>query len=138
MGSCPAVVIVVYDPSRRAPASEGDFLGIMSLGCAMQSMWLTAQALGVGMQIMSVFSSGGVEDELRRILSIPGHLRVAFACRLGYPGAPLPAGAPPAGPVRAPQRLRRAPGRAGARGRRLRPPGPISRPAVSRRQNAES
>ena len=85
MGSCPAVVIVIYDPSRRAPASEGDFLGIMSLGCAMQSMWLTAHALGVGMQIMSVFSSGAVEGELRRILSIPCHLRVAFACRLGYP-----------------------------------------------------
>jgi nitroreductase len=51
----------------------------------MQSMWLTAHALGVGMQIMSVFSSGDVEDALRRIMSIPSHLRVAFACRLGYP-----------------------------------------------------
>ena len=85
MGSCPAVVIVVYDPSRRAPASEGDFLGIMSLGCAMQSMWLTAHALGVGMQIMSVFSSQHVEEDLRKILSIPSYIDIAFACRLGYP-----------------------------------------------------
>ena len=28
----PVMLVVVYDPSRRAPASEGDFLGIMSLG----------------------------------------------------------------------------------------------------------
>jgi nitroreductase len=85
MGSCPLVMIVVYDTRQRAPASEGDFLGIMSLGCVMQNMWLTAETLGVGMQIMSVFSSQQVEQELRRILSIPHYLDIAFACRLGYP-----------------------------------------------------
>ena len=84
MRSCPLVLIVLYDPQRRAPASEGDFLGIISLGCVMQNMWLMAQALGIGMQIMSVFGGGAVEDELRRRLSIPSHLRIAFACRLGY------------------------------------------------------
>jgi nitroreductase len=41
--------------------------------------------LGIGMQIMSVFSSAHVEEELRKILSIPSHLSIAFACRLGYP-----------------------------------------------------
>src|ERR1019366_9311103 len=55
MRSCPVLMIVVYDTRKRAPASEGDFLGIMSLGCVMQNMWLTAETLGVGMQIMSVF-----------------------------------------------------------------------------------
>ena len=35
MRSCPWVMIVVYDRRKRAPASEGDFLGIMSLGCVM-------------------------------------------------------------------------------------------------------
>ncbi|MGA2282922.1 MAG: nitroreductase family protein [Candidatus Dormibacteria bacterium] len=84
MRSCPVTLIVLYDPLRRAPASEGDFLGIMSLGCVMQNMWLMAQARGIGMQIMSVFGGGAVEDELRSLLSIPSHLRIAFACRLGY------------------------------------------------------
>jgi nitroreductase len=84
MRSCPLVLIVLYDPLRRAPASEGDFLGIMSLGCVMQNMWLMAQALGIGMQIMSVFGGVAVENELRSRLSIPSHLRIAFACRLGY------------------------------------------------------
>jgi nitroreductase len=85
MRSCPLVMIVVYDTRKRAPASEGDFLGIMSLGCVMQNMWLTAETLGVGMQIMSVFSSQHVEEDLRKILSIPSHIDIAFACRLGYP-----------------------------------------------------
>jgi nitroreductase len=85
MRSCPVVAIVVYDTRQRAPASEGDFLGIMSLGCVMQNMWLTAEALGIGMQIMSVFSAQHVEEDLRKILSIPEHIKIAFACRLGYP-----------------------------------------------------
>jgi len=85
MQSCPVVMIVVYDTRKRAPASAGDFLGIMSLGCVMQNMWLTAEELGIGMQIMSVFSAGGVEEELRQILSIPESFDIAFACRLGYP-----------------------------------------------------
>ena len=85
MRSCPVVMVVVFDRRKRAPASEGDFLGVMSLGCVMQNMWLTATTLGIGMQIMSVFSAAHVEEELRKILSIPSHLSIAFACRLGYP-----------------------------------------------------
>ena len=85
MRSCPLVLIVVYDTRKRAPASEGDVLGIMSLGCVMQNMWLMAESLGIGMQIMSVFSADHVEEDLRRILSIPDQMKIAFACRLGYP-----------------------------------------------------
>jgi nitroreductase len=82
MPSCPMVLIVVYDTRKRAPASEGDLLGIMSLGCVMENMRLTAEALGIAMQIMSVFSGHHVEEELRKILSIPDFISIAFACRL--------------------------------------------------------
>jgi nitroreductase len=85
MRSCPVVLIVIYDTRKRAPASEGDVLGIMSLGCVMQNMWLMAESLGIGLQIMSVFSSEHVENKLRQILSIPECMSIAFACRLGYP-----------------------------------------------------
>jgi len=88
MRSCPVVLIVVCDTRRRAPASAGDVLGLISMGCVMQNMWLMAEALGIGLQIMSVFSGEPVENELRRILSIPDHMRIAFACRLGYPAQP--------------------------------------------------
>jgi len=80
-----ALLVVLYDPARRAPASEGDFLGIVSLGCVMQSMWLTAYSLGIGFQILSAFSAGNVEGEVRRILGVPAHLTIAFSARLGYP-----------------------------------------------------
>ncbi|MFZ1990962.1 MAG: nitroreductase family protein [Alphaproteobacteria bacterium] len=82
--SAPLVLIVLYDARKRAPASEGDVLGFMSLGCIMENMWLAAQSLGLSFHVMSVFSSDAVESELRRVLSIPPYMRVAFACRLGY------------------------------------------------------
>ncbi len=86
----PVVLIVIYDSRKRAPASEGDVLGIMNLGCIMENMWLMAQSLGVSFQIMSVFSSNcisanDVEKEIKRILNISKYMKIAFALRLGYP-----------------------------------------------------
>jgi nitroreductase len=78
----PVLLVVVYDPGRRAPASEGDFLGIMSLGCVMENMWLAAESMGIGLQIVS---SLGSSVEVKRILGIPDDLIIAFSCRLGYP-----------------------------------------------------
>ena len=58
-------------------------------------MWLTAEARGIGMQVISVFSDQHVEDGLRRILSIPQYMKIAFACRLGYhPSRPAAKGIP--------------------------------------------
>jgi nitroreductase len=82
----PAVLVVVYDTRKRAPASEGDVLGMLSLGCVMENMWLMAQELGIGFQIMSIFS-GPVQKEVKKILKIPDPLAVSFAVRLGYPAA---------------------------------------------------
>jgi nitroreductase len=79
------ILIVVYDSRKRAPASEGDFLGILSLGCVMENMWLMAQSLGVSFHVMSVFSSSGVHEQLMKLLGIPTYMKIAFALRLGYP-----------------------------------------------------
>jgi nitroreductase len=83
--SCPVLLVVVYDPRKRAPASKGDFLGIMSLGCLMENMWLMAHSLGIGFHVMSALSADIVEKEVKRILDIPQYLKIAFAVRLGYP-----------------------------------------------------
>jgi len=83
LGSSAALLVVTYDPRQRAPASEGDFLGIMSLGCVMENMWLMASSLGIGLHILSSLAADPVEGELKRLLAIPGHLKVAFTCRLG-------------------------------------------------------
>jgi len=87
MQGCPVLLIVLHDSRKRAPASEGDVLGIISLGCTMENMWLMAQSLGIGMQIMSVFSGTSVEEEVKRMLAIPNYMKIAFAARLGYPVA---------------------------------------------------
>ena len=79
------LLIVVYDTRKRAPASHGDVLGFISLGCLMENMWLMAQSLGVGMQILSAFSAPPVETEIKKLLEIPDYMRIAYTCRLGYP-----------------------------------------------------
>ncbi len=84
----PVMLIVVYDPNRRAPASEGDFLGIVSLGCAMENMWLMANSLGISFHVVSAIGTDPVDKEIKSILNIPGHLKIPFAFRLGYPVSP--------------------------------------------------
>ena len=81
----PLLLIVIYDSRKRAPASEGDVLGFISLGCVMENMWLVAQSLGISVHILSVFSGDAVEKEVKRILNVPEYMKIAFAIRLGYP-----------------------------------------------------
>jgi nitroreductase len=85
MDGSPAVLIVTFDARKRAPASEGDSLGLISLGCVMENMWLAAQDLGIGFTVMSVFSEDDVQKQLRSILDIPDCMKIAYAIRLGYP-----------------------------------------------------
>jgi nitroreductase len=81
----PTLLVVVYDPNRRAPASEGDFLGAISLGCVMQNMWLMANSLGLGFHVISAISAPTVETQVKKLLAIPEHLTIAFSVRIGYP-----------------------------------------------------
>ena len=83
-----ALLVVLHDSRKRAPASEGDVLGMMSLGCVMENMWLVAQSLGIGFHLQSVLSVTSVEGDVKRILAVPEHLKIGFAVRLGYPKTP--------------------------------------------------
>ena len=89
IGSSSALCIVLYDPKRRAPASANDFLGAISLGCMMENMWLMAHSLGIGFHVVSALSGGRTEKEIKRMLRIPPHLRIAITFRLGYPASPV-------------------------------------------------
>jgi nitroreductase len=60
-------------------------LGKIGLGCVMENMWLMAQHLGIGVRILSQFAHPGTEEEVKRVLDIPDHIRIAFGLRLGYP-----------------------------------------------------
>src|ERR1035437_4797853 len=81
----PLLLIVAYDIRKRAPASEGDVLGVMSLGCVLDNMWLIAQSLKIGFHVLSALSTAPTENEVKRILGIPDYLKIAFPCRIGYP-----------------------------------------------------
>jgi nitroreductase len=87
--SSSAILFVLYDPSRRAPASEGDFLGIISLGCVMENMWLAANSLGIGVHIVSSFSGKKVAAEITKMLHVPDRFVIAFSMRVGYPVSPV-------------------------------------------------
>ncbi|HXD78606.1 MAG TPA: nitroreductase family protein [Puia sp.] len=83
--SCPMLVLMLYNPARRAPASAGDFLGVMSLGCVLENMWLVSASLGLGLHVVSALSGETVEPAVKTLLHIPDQLRIAIAFRLGYP-----------------------------------------------------
>lgn len=82
---CPALLVVVYDSRLAQPASEEASLGLMSLGCVMQNLWLMTESLGISMQVLTGFGADAVENQVRLILAIPQHMKIAFAARLGYP-----------------------------------------------------
>jgi nitroreductase len=82
---CPTLLVVLYDESRRAPASVGDVLGFMGLGCVLENMWLAAQELGLSMQVLATMASPEVESSVKELLGVPAPLRIAFGARLGVP-----------------------------------------------------
>jgi len=88
--ACPVLMIALYDATKRAPASQGDVLGMMSLGCVLQNMWLMAQSLGLGFQALSVLSGPPVAQAVQKLLGVPAHMKVGFAVRLGHPAASVP------------------------------------------------
>jgi hypothetical protein len=84
----PLLLVVVYDGGEHAPGEEKDLPGHLGLGCVMENMWLMSESLGIGFHVLTVFGNGQVEKQVRNVLHIPPHLKVAFACALGYPKEP--------------------------------------------------
>jgi nitroreductase len=85
IGGSPLLLIVMYDPSKRAPDSEGDVLGLIGLGCLMENVWLAAESLGISVRILSDFGDVPVTEDVKRTLGVPDRLRIVYGLRLGYP-----------------------------------------------------
>jgi nitroreductase len=79
------LLVILYDPNVRAPASEGDFFGKMGLGCVMENMWLMTQSMGIAFHVITALNADSVETEVKSILSIPNHMKIAYSVRIGYP-----------------------------------------------------
>ena len=80
----PVLLLILYDPNRRAPASEGDFLGVMSLGFMLENLWLMATAQGVNVHIVSAFGNEPLMSDVKKALGIPTELMITLGVRLGY------------------------------------------------------
>ena len=77
-------VCVTYDPTRFGPFVIGRTsipqMGIYSVCCAVQNLWLAARSEGVGVGWVSILSN----DTLRECLHLPSHVEpVAYLC-MGY------------------------------------------------------
>ena len=81
----PTLLLVLYDSRKRAPASGGDVLGFISLGCLMENIWLMAQSLGVSCRFSVHLLLHQLRHELNTLLNVPEYLKIAYSCRLGYP-----------------------------------------------------
>jgi len=88
IAGAPTLIIALFDPTKRAPASEGDVLGMISLGCVLENIWLAAHVSHLDVQVVSAFSGDGAESEIRRVLDVPEPWRVAFALRVGHAVGP--------------------------------------------------
>jgi len=80
----PVLLLILYNPNHRAPASEGDFLGVMSLGFMLENLWLMATAQGVDVHIVSAFGNEPLTNEVKKLLGIPSELTITLGVRLGY------------------------------------------------------
>ncbi|QWF76693.1 5,6-dimethylbenzimidazole synthase [Amycolatopsis sp. CA-230715] len=77
----PLSIVVTYDPARGAPAVLGRHAiadaGLYSVCLAIQNLWLTATAEGLGVGWVSFYR----EEFVRELLGIPAHVRpVAWLC----------------------------------------------------------
>ena len=86
----PTLLMILYDPRKKAPALTEDVYGFIGLGCLMENIWLASQALGISMQILSFSQMLSVENELKQLLDIPDPLKIVYTIRLGYQTTHIP------------------------------------------------
>lgn len=77
-------ICVTYDPNRFGPfvigKSSNPDTGIYSVCLAIENLWLAARAEGLGVGWVSILNN----DELKKILNIPEHIKpIAYLC-IGY------------------------------------------------------
>jgi nitroreductase len=80
---CPWLVIAAELNGFPPVASQ-------SLAHVVQNMWLKSTALGLGLQLLSVFESMGKNEALLGLLGLAPGAYSLVGCALGYPAQPLP------------------------------------------------
>ncbi|MFQ5894779.1 MAG: nitroreductase family protein [Nitrospinota bacterium] len=79
----PVAIALALDPERAPRCVHGEKLHLVSGGCCLQNMLLTAHGLGLGANWVSHWA----EEEVKVLLNIPRKWELAGMVALGYPAA---------------------------------------------------
>lgn len=81
----PLILAVLLTREEYRPGELSAFYCQLSMGMAVENIWLLTTELGMGMQFISTpMEIPGAWDELRTILAVPDDLELMALYRLGY------------------------------------------------------
>ncbi|MFN3266222.1 MAG: nitroreductase family protein [Deinococcales bacterium] len=81
----PLLLGVMLDKQEYKPGALSGFYSIFGMGAAMENIWLTTHALGMGIQFISTpMEIPECWDEVKKILAVPDQLELMAVYRLGY------------------------------------------------------
>ena len=81
----PLLIGVMLDRAEDRPESLASFYSTFSLGAAMENVWLTTGAIGMGIQFMSLPREIRAQwSRVEELLRVPPELRLMAVYRLGY------------------------------------------------------
>ncbi|MBA3470756.1 MAG: nitroreductase family protein [Herpetosiphonaceae bacterium] len=81
----PLILGITLDASEYKPDDLSGMYSVISLGAVMQTIWLTATSLGIGMQFISTpMEVEGQWERIVQLLGIPTEHKLMVLYRLGY------------------------------------------------------
>ena len=85
VASSPLLLGVMLDRGEYRPGELSSFYSVFSMGAAMENLWLTTGAIGMGIQFVSFpMEVPGQWDRIARLLQVPDDLELMAVYRLGY------------------------------------------------------
>lgn len=85
VASSPLIMGVMLDKAEYVPGKLSGFYSIFGMGAAMENIWLTTHALGMGIQFISTpMEIPENWQQMIRLLGVPDNLELMAVYRLGY------------------------------------------------------
>ena len=81
----PLLIGVMLDKAEYIPGKLSGFYSIFGMGAAMENIWLTTYALGMGIQFISTpMEIPECWEKMKNIMRVPENLELMAVYRLGY------------------------------------------------------
>lgn len=85
VAGAPLLIAALLDRDEYRPGELSGFYSVFGLGAAMENLWLTTTALGMGIQFVSTpMEVPGNWDRIRTLLRVPRQLELMAVYRVGY------------------------------------------------------